>query len=304
MIKIYDLTKKFGDTIAVDKLNLKIAEGDAFGFIGPNGAGKTTTIKILATLLRPTEGLIRIGGHSVTKNKDKVKQLVGYMPDFFGVYPELTTWEYLDFFASTYRIPSHKRRGIVDDILELTDIFDKRDEYVDTLSQGMQQKLSLARALIHDPKVLLLDEPASGLDPKARIELREFLKELRKLGKTILISSHILSELAEFCNKIGIVEKGKLIVEGAVDEIKAALQETKVYEITTTDNPAEFEQQVVAMPGTVDVVRFGATVTFKLDENRMTFPRLIRSLAIKGVEIAAAKPQEMTWEQIFIHLTK
>src|SRR5688572_25249088 len=213
------LTKRYGALTALDHLDLVLEKGDVFGFIGPNGAGKSTTMKILAGLLRPSSGTAQVMGRDVLHNGDFVRRNVGYMPDFFGVYEDLTVSEYLEFFASAYGIGRRDRKKVVGDVLELTDLNYKRDALVDSLSRGMQQRLGLARVLVHDPPILLLDEPASGLDPRARIEIRELIKELQRLGKTILISSHILSELGEFCNKLGIIERGKLLVCGTIDDL-------------------------------------------------------------------------------------
>src|SRR5687767_6027571 len=215
----YRLTKRYGALTALDDLSLELERGDVFGFIGPNGAGKSTTMKIVAGLLEPTAGHAEVLGKRVAGNGDFVRRDVGYMPDAFGVYEDLTVTEYLEFFASAYAIPRRERKKVVADVLELTDLKYKQDALVDSLSRGMQQRLGLARVLVHDPPILLLDEPASGLDPRARIEIRELLKELQRLGKTIMISSHILSELGEFCNKLGIIERGKLIISGTIDDL-------------------------------------------------------------------------------------
>jgi ABC-2 type transport system ATP-binding protein len=223
MIEIKGLTKKFGDLVAVNDLTFCIERGDAFGFVGPNGAGKTTTIKMLATLLLPDNGTATVNGHDVLKEPEAVRACIGYMPDFFGVYDDMKVWEYLDFFAAAYRVPAQKRPQLISDVLDLTDLGHKRDDYVDALSRGMKQRLCLAKTLVHDPDVLLLDEPASGLDPRARIEIRELLQELVKMDKTILISSHILPELAELCNKVAIIEGGKLVLAGDVKEISSRL---------------------------------------------------------------------------------
>ena len=201
MIEVRNLTKRFKRLEALKSVNFEIQQGDIFGYIGPNGAGKTTTIKVLATLLLPNGGEALINGIDVVRNPMKVREIIGYMPDFFGVYDEMKSWEYLDLFAACYRIPKSRRVGIIDDVLELTDLTIKKDAFVHELSRGMKQRLCLARCLVHDPKVLLLDEPASGLDPRARVEIRELLKELAKMGKTIIISSHILHELRELCNR-------------------------------------------------------------------------------------------------------
>ncbi|HYE98010.1 MAG TPA: ABC transporter ATP-binding protein, partial [Planctomycetota bacterium] len=224
MIEISNLSKTYGAHLALDHATFSIEAGDMFGLIGPNGAGKTTLIRILATLLHPTSGSATIAGKSVTRDAAAVRRLIGYMPDFFGVYEELKVREYLEFFASTYGIRGAKRTAVVDSVLELTDLTGKRDALIAALSRGMQQRLGLARVLVHDPQVLLLDEPASGLDPRARIEIRALLKELRKMGKTILISSHILADLADLCNKIGLIERGKLLYAGGLREAMARVQ--------------------------------------------------------------------------------
>lgn len=219
MIEIANLEKRYRNVHALKGISFDIEQGDIFGFIGPNGAGKTTTIKILATLLTADAGSARIGGFDVQEQPDQVRRIMGYMPDDFGVYNDLKVWEYLEFFAAAYRIPVVQRKSIVDDVLELTDLSVKKEAFVNELSRGMKQRLCLARTLVHNPDVLILDEPASGLDPRARIEIRELLKELKNMNKTILISSHILTELSDFCNKIGIIEAGRMIVSGDVKDI-------------------------------------------------------------------------------------
>ncbi|HWH23404.1 MAG TPA: ABC transporter ATP-binding protein, partial [Candidatus Limnocylindria bacterium] len=205
-LKADGLSKRYGRTLAVAGVDLAVEEGEIFGLVGPNGAGKTTTLKMLATLLVPSNGDAEIGGHSVRREPDAVRSVIGYMPDTFGVYDDMRAWEYLDFFGRCYGMSAARRRQMIGDLLELVDLADKRDAYVQSLSRGMQQRLCLAHALVHDPQVLLLDEPASGLDPRARVELRELLRELRALGKTILISSHILPELEELCTSVAIID--------------------------------------------------------------------------------------------------
>src|SRR5947207_10432675 len=219
MIKTVNLTKRYGTLVALSNLTLEINEGDCFGFIGANGAGKPTTIKILGTLLQPTWGEARICDYVVGYESRKIRPMIGYVPDYFGAYEDMVVQEYLEFFAAAYNINGSQRVKIVNDVLELTDLAYKRDALVDGLSRGMKQRLSIARVLVHDPKVLLLDEPAGNLDPRARIEMRELLKELRRMGKTILISSHILPELADLCNTVGIIEQGELLYSGPVADI-------------------------------------------------------------------------------------
>ena len=220
MIETINLTKKYGELTALNNLNLQIEEGACCGFIGPNGAGKTTTIKILATLLKPTWGEARIDGKTVGYQNPLIRPVIGYVPDFMGAYDDMLVTEYLQFFAACYGIHGEKRESAIRDVLALTDLNYKADAEVNGLSRGMQQRLSVARVLLHDPKVLLMDEPASGLDPRARIEMRELLKELRRMGKTIIISSHILHELADICNMVAIIERGELIYAGGVRDIE------------------------------------------------------------------------------------
>src|SRR3954449_5102891 len=224
MIETRDLTKTYGDLYALNRLTLKLDKGDVYGFIGPNGAGKTTTMRILATLLNPSWGEASVCGYSIYNGAKDIRRVIGYMPDFFGVYDDMKVIEYLEFFAAAYRIKGPERRKKCDQVLELVDLGYKRDALVTSLSRGMTQRLGLARVLLHEPQVLLLDEPASGLDPRARIEMYELLKELRNMGKTILVSSHILPELAKVCNKIGIIERGKLLFDG---DVQAAIRQVR-----------------------------------------------------------------------------
>jgi ABC-2 type transport system ATP-binding protein len=224
IVQTHGLVKRYDRTLAVAGLDLAVEPGEIFGLVGPNGAGKTTTLRMLATLLRPSAGTAEIDGWSVTRNPDDVRRVLGFMPDVFGVYDDMKVWEYLDFFARCYGLPAAGRRRMIGDLLELVDLGDRRDDYVQTLSRGMEQRLCLAHALVHDPKVLLLDEPASGLDPRARVELRELLRELRTLGKTIVISSHILPELEELCTSVAIVDRGQVLAQGRVADIERRLR--------------------------------------------------------------------------------
>lgn len=238
-IETVGLTRRYGRMVALDNLNLSVAQGSIYGFIGPNGAGKTTTLRMLAGLLEPSSGEIRVMGQP--QRLGTAQRLIGYMPDVSGVYDDLRVWEYLDFFARCYGMGSAQRRRIVSDLLDLVDLTDKRDSFVQSLSRGMQQRLSLAHALVHNPPVLLLDEPASGLDPRARVELRELLRTLRDMGKTVLLSSHILSELAEICTEIGIIESGRMVVNGPVDVVRQQLQNGAKLRIRVIRNVADAE---------------------------------------------------------------
>ena len=235
MIETHELTKMYGELYALNRLNLTLQQGDVYGFIGPNGAGKTTTMRILATLLNPSWGEATVCGYSIYTGSKEIRRVIGYMPDFFGVYDDMKVIEYLEFFASAYRIKGPARRKICEEVLELVDLTYKRDALVTSLSRGMTQRLGLARTLLHDPQVLLLDEPASGLDPRARIEMRALLKELRNMGKTILVSSHILPELADICNKIGIIEQGCLLVNGEVTDVMKQVRTDIVLNIAVAE---------------------------------------------------------------------
>lgn len=253
IVETRDLTKRYENVIALDHLNLTIPEGAIYGFIGPNGAGKTTTMRILTALLKPSWGEAWIAGAEVTREPKAIRRLVGWMPDSFGVYDNMKAWEYLDFFAASYGVPEQRRKQQIAELLDLVDLGNKRDEYVMGLSRGMKQRLSLARTMAHDPRLLILDEPASGLDPRARIELRELLKELRALGKTIMISSHILTELAEMCTHIGIIEAGKLLVTGEVNQILASLQPHRTIEVHVLADADRAQVILSHMPGVREV---------------------------------------------------
>ena len=248
-----NLTKKYGAFTALHELNLTIERGSIHGFIGPNGAGKTTTMRILATLLEPTAGQAWVSGYPVTNEPMEVRKRIGYMPDFFGVYDNMKVWEYLDFFAAAYNVPEEKRKSMIGDLLALVDLSAKRESFVEELSRGMKQRLCLARTLVHEPELLILDEPASGLDPHARIELRELLKELRSLGKTILVSSHILTELAEMCTHVAIIERGHLLVSGEVSRILAAMQPARDVYVRVLDRAAQAAAIVHTFPGVLSV---------------------------------------------------
>src|SRR3954463_1444349 len=245
MIELNNFTKVYGEFVAVSNLNLKIGAGEMFGFIGPNGAGKSTTIRFLATLLRATTGEGVVNGHSVTRDPIGVRKSVGYMPDNFGVYDGMKVWEFLDFFAVAYQIPRGRRKAVIGDVLELLDLTHKRDDFVNGLSRGMKQRLCLAKTLVHDPPVLILDEPASGLDPRARLEVKALLNELKGMGKTILVSSHILSELADFCTSIGIIERGKLLAAGSIQEIQRQLRTHRVLKVRVLDGSTDRAESVL-----------------------------------------------------------
>jgi ABC-2 type transport system ATP-binding protein len=303
-IQTIGLTKTFGKLTALESLNLELEKGDLFGFIGPNGAGKTTTMKILAGLLKPTSGSARLLGREVFSNGQFVRRNVGYMPDFIGVYEDLKVSEYLEFFASAYGIKRSLRRKVVADVLELTDLNYKKDAMVESLSRGMTQRLSLARVLVHDPPVLLLDEPASGLDPRARIEIRELLRELQRLGKTILVSSHILSELGEFCNKFGIIERGKLLVVGTLEDLmdRARARSAIAISVVGDSEPAVLLLQSDNRVRSVEI-RDGQIMVTLADET-VHHHFLIELLTSRGFKIDSIAPYKLRLEDVFVRLTK
>lgn len=231
MLEVKDLRKVYGPLTAVNGISFSLQPGDVFGFIGSNGAGKTTTIRMLATLLEPTSGTATLNGVDILRDPMAIRRMIGYMPDFFGLYDDVKVWEYLDFFATIYAVPKKHRNEVIDNVLELTDLTVKRDAMVQSLSRGMQQRLCLARCLVHDPAMLLLDEPASGLDPRARAELKELITELGRMGKIVIVSSHILPELAGFCNTVGIIERGTLLAFGPVDQVVQGMQMARMIRI-------------------------------------------------------------------------
>ncbi len=249
IIETRGLTKRYKNVLAVDDLSLTVEEGAIYGFVGPNGAGKTTTMHILTTLLQPTAGEAWVAGHSVIRSPREVRRVIGYMPDFFGVYDDMKVWEYLDFFAACYEIPEAERPPLIRDLLELVDLSHRADDMVDTLSRGMKQRLCLARTLAHDPQVLILDEPASGLDPRARIEIRQLLVELAGMGKTIFFSTHILADVAEICTQVGIIEAGRLVMQGSVEEMLRQLVPHREIIVTLLGDPASARESLLTMPG-------------------------------------------------------
>lgn len=302
MIDLQNVTKYYGPLKAVDDLTFHVPEGEIFGFIGPNGAGKTTTIRMLATLLTPTEGTVKIAGIDPERDPRAVRRVIGYMPDSFGVYPDLAVWEYLDFFAAAYQVAPERKASLIDDVLELTDLTLKKMELVESLSRGMKQRLCLAKTLLHDPKLLLLDEPASGLDPRARIEIRELLKELKKMKKTILVSSHILPELADFCTSIGIIERGKLVAAGSINEIQAKLQSSRTFRLTSLDPldaVARFLQTAGIEPEIVD-----GYLQFSSNHNEEQSSALLTSLIQQNFRITSFQPVTANLEDLFMQITR
>jgi ABC-2 type transport system ATP-binding protein len=306
MIRVQNLTKRFGALTAVEGLSLEIGAGEVFGFIGPNGAGKSTTMKVLACLLRPDSGSATVCGHDVTTQGPAIRRVLGYMPDFLGVYDDLTVDEYLQFFAAAFRIPRARRRAIIDSVLELTDLADKKRAMVDSLSRGMQQRLGVARVLIHEPRVLLLDEPASGLDPRARIEMRSLIQELGRMGKCIMVSSHILSELAEMCTCIGIIERGRLLYSGSIGDAYSRVRGGERISIRF-EPPGTPDAAAPLVAGDPRVARArveGGALVVELVPDQQSHHFLLEHLMASGQKIASFTPQPVTLEDAFLKLTR
>ena len=304
MIELRNFTKVYGDFVAVKDLNLTINAGELFGFIGPNGAGKSTTIRFLATLLRATEGEAIVNGHSVTKDPIAVRKSVGYMPDNFGVYDGMKVWEFLDFFAVAYQIPRTRRKAVIGDVLELLDLTHKRDDFVNGLSRGMKQRLCLAKTLVHDPPVLILDEPSSGLDPRARLEVKALLKELRTMGKTILISSHILTELADCCTSIGIIERGQLLLHGPIETVYRQIQRNRQLEVRFSGSPEAGVSLIRSDPKVRDVQMNHRSCTIEIEGEDADVQRLLRQLANADCGLVSFADREPTLEDVFMLVTK
>ncbi len=304
MIEISNFGKQYGDFTAVENLNLKIGAGEMFGFIGPNGAGKSTTIRFLATLLQATHGEGRVNGHSVTRDPIGVRRSVGYMPDNFGVYDGMKVWEFLDFFAVAYQVPKARRKQVLSDVLELLDLTHKRDDFVNGLSRGMKQRLCLAKTLVHDPPVLILDEPASGLDPRARLEVKALLKELRSMGKTILISSHILTELADCCTSIGIIERGKLLLHGPIDKVYQKITRNRHIEVRFRGDAEAGVSLIRSHPNVHDVVPMPRGCTAEIKGGDADIERLLKQLVAADCGLLSFADKEPTLEDVFMLVTK
>lgn len=304
MIQIDNLSKRYGKFEALKKVSFEVGKGQVFGFVGPNGAGKTTTMSILSTLLAPTSGKAYVGGFDVVKYPKKVKQLIGYMPDFFGVYDNLKVYEYLNFYASCYGISKAEREQVIPKILELVNLSHKNDSYVDLLSRGMKQRLGLARCLIHNPEVLILDEPASGLDPRARIEMKEILKELRNMGKTIIISSHILSELAEMSDVIGVIEDGKMITIGSVDEIHSRMNEQKRIKFRSIEDMDKLDIFLRENPYITSTTREGNYLVAGFNGTDNEQAQLLNEIVKANFRLLSFAEIEGKLEDIFLEITK
>jgi ABC-2 type transport system ATP-binding protein len=305
MIEVIHFTKHYGDFIAVDDLSFSIGQGETFGFIGPNGAGKSTTIRFLATLLRPTSGEGRVAGYSVTAEPMAVRKVIGFMPDDFGVYDGMKVWEFLDFFAVAYEIPRSYRKKIIGEVLELLDLTHKRDDYVNGLSKGMKQRLCLAKTLVHDPPVLILDEPASGLDPRARLEMKALLNELRQMGKTILISSHILSELADFCTSIGIIERGKLLAAGSIRDIQQQIRSHRVIKVRVLDDSTDRAADLLRNDSSIRMVEaYDHTLSAEFEGQDRDMARVLDRMIQGGITVQSFSEEPLSLEEVFMMITK
>ena len=305
MIETRQLTKRYGELIAVNEITMKLDEGDVFGFIGPNGSGKTTTMRMLATLLAPDYGEAYVGGKSIYTHPREIRRMVGYMPDFFGVYDDMQVIEYLEFFAAAYRIPAHLRRKICEEKLELVDMTYKRDAMVNQLSKGQTQRVGLARVLLHEPAVLLLDEPASGLDPRVRVEIRQLLKRLGELNKTIIVSSHILPELTDVCNKVGMIEKGILFENGTMLEVMRKVRQAIVLDAAVTERP-EAAARLLEQLDDVEFVTIDheGQMRVTLKTGVLDYSRLPTLLIEAGFRLTLFREQELNLETAYMTLTK
>jgi ABC-2 type transport system ATP-binding protein len=307
IVETTGLVKLYEGTVAVGGVDLAIDEGEIFGLVGPNGAGKTTMLRMLATLLEPTSGDAQIAGESVRRNPQAVRRVLGYMPDAFGVYDDMKVWEYLDFFGRCYGLGPAQRRRMIGDLLELVDLAHKRDAYVLSLSRGMQQRLCLAHALVHDPKVLLLDEPASGLDPRARVELRELLRELRNLGKTIVISSHILPELEELCTSVAIVDRGRILASGTIAEIGQKLRIGEVLRVRVLGGDASIEMARAWFEGRSDVASATMDASGQIEigfrGNEAGAAALLAAAVRAKIAIASYSPAATDLQELFLQVT-
>ncbi|MBX3118664.1 MAG: ABC transporter ATP-binding protein [Fimbriimonadaceae bacterium] len=303
MLQVNNLHKTYGKLTAVNNLSFSLKPGDIFGFIGSNGAGKTTTIRMISTLLEPSSGTASINGYDISKDVMDVRRQIGYMPDFFGLYDDVKVWEYLDFFATIYRVPANRRQTIIRDVLELTDLTVKYDAMVQTLSRGMQQRLCLARCLVHDPALLLLDEPASGLDPRARAELRELILELGRMGKIVVVSSHILPELADFCNSVGIIERGNMVAFGPVADIVRQIQPVRVIEVRVLSEQSTAVDFIGANASVKDVIVTDRAIRVEFEGDLEAQAQLLEEMIKRGHKVVDFRETQANLEDVFLKLT-
>lgn len=311
IIEIKGLNKTFGARPAVEDLSLSVMEGDIFGFVGPNGAGKSTTIRMIATLLQPTSGEIFVAGHSIHDAPRQVRAAIGYMPDFFGVYNDMKVWEYLDFFGACYQIPQNERVMLIDDLLALVDLSHRREDMTDDLSRGMKQRLSLARTLMHDPQVLILDEPASGLDPRARVEIRQLMVELSRLGKTIFFSTHILADVAEISSRVGIIEAGKLVAQGTPEELQQILMPHRLIHITVLEQAEQVAEHLRQIDN-ISNIRYlqpqnngsRSLLEIEFSGDDLTLSAILSSLIEAGFPVIHFSEDSRDLEEVFMRATK
>src|SRR5216110_1312978 len=303
-VQTFALTRVYGSMIALNALNLTVNRGDLFGFIGSNGAGKTTTLRILATFLAPSSGTAQVLGHDVVRDADAVRHVIGYMPDFFGVYKDMEVTEYLDFFGACYKIPTAQREKTVNDVLELVGLSEKKGALIGALSRGMQQRLGLARVLIHDPQLLLLDEPASGLDPRARIEMMAILQELQRLGKTIIISSHILSELQTLCNRVAIIEKGRLIYSGPVQGVRDQMSQGRVVWVRVSSDQAQAIEMLKSRSEIAEVTATDGEIKITLASHDIDPGCVAETVVRGGLKLVGLEEYELGLEEVFMRVTR
>ncbi len=303
-VEIMHLTRKFGQLYALENISFRVERGSVFGFIGPNGAGKTTTLRILGTLLEPSRGEAKVEGYSVDMHPEDVRRVIGFMPDNYGIYEGVTVWEFLEFFAGSHRMRGAAARRAIEDVMELTDLTSLSDRLAGTLSKGMRQRLCIARTLLHDPKVLLLDEPAAGLDPRARIEFRELVRELSRMGKTIVISSHILTELSDVCNSVGIIEKGRMVASGPIEEVMTLASGGMLLFVEVLDRAQEAADTLKDIEGIVDVRLEGKRIEAQFDGDLQRVPEIMKQLLGTGVPVVAFSRRELDLEELFMRLTK
>ena len=307
LTKAYQRRKREPGRLAVKELDLSIEEGAVFGFIGPNGAGKTTTMRMLTTLLQPTAGEAWVNGYSIAEEPRGVRRAIGYMPDFFGVYDDMKVWEYLDFFAACYGVPADQRARISSDLLELVDLGHRRDDAVDSLSRGMKQRLCLARTLAHDPQILILDEPASGLDPRARVEIRELLRELRSMGKTIFFSSHILAEVADICTHIGIIEDGRLVATGDIDEMQRRLRPHRIVHVRLLNDLSRAQKVLFGLPGVANLRHSNEVedeLLFDFSGEDLDLSQLLATLVREELGVISFSEEMSDLEDVFMQVTQ
>ena len=303
-VQTLGLTRTYGQMTALSALDLTVHQGDLFGFIGSNGAGKTTTLRILATFLAPSAGQALVLGHDVVRDADAVRHVIGYMPDFFGVYKDMEVTEYLDFFGACYKIPTVQREKTVNDVLELVGLSEKKGALIGALSRGMQQRLGLARVLIHDPKVLLLDEPASGLDPRARIEMMAILQELQRMGKTIIISSHILSELQTLCNRVAIIERGKLIYAGPVQGVRDQMSKGRVIWVKVSSDQGQALELLKSRPEVLEALPEDGHLKVTLQNHDIDLSLVADVLVRGGARLTELREDELGLEEVFLRVTR